>query len=365
MAHISALASAILTDTKWKRDIRIKPECIPDGFGTQYDFHTLWYDAVQNGSETVLICPKLHNFEDLLCNASLDIDGHTTRIRRIQKFGRHDLIHLTGTGQTLRCHGDHIDVSSGISPDSSARFSGKNIHITMSQNNDPIWIEDFARYHIQHHGLQAMILLDNQSTEQTMQELSDALERSGLEDWLVIPCPFPYGERAIKPFTWRSKFLQTAVYNGVRLRFCKQARAVLNSDLDELVVCDGRSIFDLTVNSRLGFVRFPGVWYSADTLSDRIPRHMDHIAKRTDAPKAAPKYCINPRGPLGRFSWDIHALENMPLTQLWTSKQAKHMHCLNISNGWKAGRNAPFEHRERDPESAALLAATHWAQRSD
>lgn len=361
MTHFATLASASVAGSELTRDIRIKPECVPDGFGSKYDFHTFWYDAVQHGTDTILVCPKLFNFEDVLTRSNLRIDAKPATIKRIKRFGRHDMVHINGTGHEISVTGPDGSFGSAISPDGSARFAGKNLHLTMSQNNDPLWIEDFARYHIQHHGLQAMILLDNQTTEQSPQDISDALARSGLEDWLIIPCPFPYGERALRPFTWRSKFLQTAVYNGIRYRYCQQARAVLNCDLDELVVCPGGSIFDLAARSPFGFVRFPGTWYSTDGVTGQIPRHSEHSARRSDAPKTEPKYCITPKGMFGRFSWDIHFLENLPLTRLWTSKKASHMHCLNVSNGWKGGRDAPFPHRSPDPEAAALLARTHWS----
>ena len=57
----------------------------------------------------------------------------------------------------------------------------------------------------------------------------------------VVSVPLPYGAFPARGSRSRALFLQTALWNIARLRFLRDARAVLPCDVDELVTRQRRA----------------------------------------------------------------------------------------------------------------------------
>ena len=356
MAHVIALNSAELSEDGPRRDHIIPAQYRPNGYDAGYDFKTLWYDAIWDGRDVVLTCPRLLNLASLFDRDRVLLDGQPAARPRISTHRRHDTVRLASplqpaqislTGQTAR---------SAVARDDLARFRGKNVHIAINKDNDLIWLRDFARYHIAEHDLQAMIVIDNGATRYTPGALAGALLETGLQDVLVLPAPFAYGPFGLKPFSRRAKFLQTAMLNAVRLRFLQHARAVLNCDIDELIWCKGGSIFDLACKSLLGAVTFPGIWRFPVQGHDGFARHRDHLGIIEEVGICPPKSCIVPSRLLGQRQWDVHGFETPVLAKLARTSHAGYWHFRAISTNWKQfdrlARRAPAP----DPETAAVMA---------
>ena len=83
---------------------------------------------------------------------------------------------------------------------------------------------------------------------------------------------------------FNSKFLHMTMVELARRRLLAEARAVLNVDIDELVISrSGRSIFDATVDSPQGYHRIGGQWaYALPPYAESFPRHADHRYARKD-----------------------------------------------------------------------------------
>jgi hypothetical protein len=122
-----------------------------------------------------------------------------------------------------------------------------------------------------------MVLLDNGSTEYPLRAFEGALRGVGLADFAIISVPLPYGRKTTR-YSIRAKLPQPALMNIARLRSLRQARAVLNADIDELVWVRQGNVFDKTLNSYLGFSAFSGAWRAprvdAEARSGHISR--DH-----------------------------------------------------------------------------------------
>ncbi len=353
------LASASLGGTDLRRDIPVPESHRPEGYAAAFDATTLWYDAIAGTDRTWLVCPKLLNFEDLLRGVMMRIDGAPAPILRIRGYRRHDIVELGGTGAELALEAGAHGFTCPISPPQTDRFAGLNTHVAISKDNDPIWLTDFARFHIQHHGLEAMLLFDNGSTTTSLEEIEAALRATGLREVAVVPAPFPYGPRGKPPYARRTKFLQTALLNIARLRFLGCARAVLQCDIDELVWSEGASIFDRAAKSRLGLVRFAGLWHSPPEGSAAPFRHRDHICERAKNPASPTKYAIRPDSLLGRQSWDVHDIEGLP-TPLSITRHAGYLHCRGISTDWKGNNRARPSPSVPSPRAERLLEATEW-----
>ncbi|MBS0126433.1 hypothetical protein [Thetidibacter halocola] len=166
-------------------------------------------------------------------------------------------------------------------------------------------------------------------------EIAAAIERGGILDAMVLRCALPYGPRGIKPFIKAELFLQNGLMNAVRLRFLDRARAVLNCDIDELVMDARGSIFDRAVHSRFGLVAFPGCWALRAPGASGLPSHAGH-SHRDDPPQSCPtKWCIVPSGPSRGLQWRAHQLERLPLPRLFAPRDAWFWHLYGLTTGWK------------------------------
>ena len=59
-------------------------------------------------------------------------------------------------------------------------FAGLNTVVVMNKNNNLRWISDFLRFHIHHHRLEGMVMMDNDSTSYDLKELEDVIYSTGL-----------------------------------------------------------------------------------------------------------------------------------------------------------------------------------------
>lgn len=355
---MSEFATLSLEGSGFERRPRVPADKRAANYRDKFDATTLWLDAVWTGDRVLLVCPRLNNLDPVLRRARFALDGRAVS-PRVRRYYRHTLISLPA-----RVRPDRVSVRLGgwrgesavHGPD--AAMDGRNVLMTLSRDNDPAWIEDWARFHAVHHGADAALFVDNGSAVHGPEAIAAALRRAGLERITVLSTPLPYGPRGLPPFVNAELFLQTGVLNALRYRFLRGARAVLNCDVDELVMTPGRSVFDMAVQSRFGYVSFPGRWVHLPPAEGGWPSHARHVHV-DDPPRACPaKWCIVPSGPLGGFQWRAHGLERLPLRRLFHARDAWFYHCRNITNGWKSLRRLQVKDGTvPDPQLRAALEA--------
>ncbi|MEM8980120.1 MAG: hypothetical protein AAGD04_11595 [Pseudomonadota bacterium] len=330
----------------------------PPDYMQGYDAKTLWYDAIWDAGRITVVLPKPLNFTKLLRQAQITLDDQPTKIQRFRVFRRHALITLPAPSRAKRLEmkGENWRLSSPVHAAEPELFEGLNAGLMISKDNDLQWIEDWARFHIHHHGLEALALIDNGSTRYEPSDILDAMERAGLKAGYVARTELPYGPKA-KPGPYRhgSTFLQTAHLNAMRRRVLSKARAVLQCDLDELVWAQGQSIFDLCKANRFGFIRFPGSWRRISTQTERLPRHADHRFSRQGDRTCPHKYCIDPQGPFGKAEFNPHRLEDHWLAATFSSKRAEFWHCASISTNWKTPERSATTGSVPDPIAQKAL----------
>ena len=96
---------------------------------------------------------------------------------------------------------------------------------------------------------------------------------------LVVPWRFPYGPGVGPQNIQDSFYCQPGQLEHARRRYCAAAGAVLNTDIDELVVTSsGTSIFELAEENGYAATVFPGIWVEK-TWPVRRPliRHADCV----------------------------------------------------------------------------------------
>jgi hypothetical protein len=346
----------VLPESLGLRRDHIVPERLrPPGYDAGYDFRTFVYDAVAMPGAVWLFCPKLANFRSLL--GGLAIDGRPARVGRVRRFERYDIVELPWDGTpavlSLTVGGWRAEVA--VSAVDRATFAGRNVLMTLSKNNELGWIRDWVLFHVREHGADAVLFFDNGSAGYGTAEIEAALDL-GLPV-RALSAVFPYGPQGARRMRSRANFLQAALLNLARFRFLGPARAVLQCDVDELVVRRGDAgIYDATVASRAGFLRFAGEWrFPAPTGA--MPLHRDHYMRGAEVRTCPPKYCIVPEGPMRRKSWSTHGLHGVLFGGRFVDPRFGFLHCYGISDFWK-GRpaTAAAEAGEVDEATRELLA---------
>jgi hypothetical protein len=354
--HVARMESLSLAGSGRRRPVRVPRAHRAPGFDAAYDADTLWYDAVRVGGEVRLVCPRLYDLRPLLDR--VQADGAALRPARVRRARRHEIAALaapSGVSRLSLALGDWR-AETAISADAAGHFAGLNASLHISRNNRPEWLADWARFHVAEHGLEAMLVMDNASTDYPPEAILDALAPTGLKRAVVLCVPQPYGPTRGKTGRGGAKFLQPAMLNLARLRFLRRARAVLNADIDELVWSRGGSVFDAAVASPLGLVTFAGAWRQPPPRTAPPYIHAQHVHTREGEWPCPTKYCIRPDGPLRWAGWDVHRPETALPVGLRPRRDLGYWHCRGISTDWKGyGRLSPGNIGPRDASTAAIL----------
>jgi hypothetical protein len=208
-----------------------------------------------------------------------------------------------------------------------------------------------VRFYRAEHGADGVLIYDNGSTLYPPAQLQAGL-RAAFSDMVVhvVSWPFAYGPQggqagAVngREAPWDSDYCQTGSLQHARLRLLRQARSVLNVDIDELVLGPGGdTVFEATERSPGGFIKFSGQWISAATpgvVTAQTSRHADFVYRdRREVRVCPPKWCVVPgRHDPFRTSWSVHNLfgsrHNRRIDDRFTYR-----HMTAISNSWKEDR---------------------------
>jgi hypothetical protein len=351
----------------------------PD-FDEKFDSQTLFYDQFcsVSGREVILLGPDFCNLaEPLQRLRAIALPAGLPASTRMRQLDRHGQIWISippGTERIL-LRSDIGEFEFQLRSNLSALFAGERVILTLSRNNRLEWIQDWIRYNRDVHGATAVLLYDNASTRYTTQELSDAVtDIAGIRRACVVEWPFKYGPQGGDAKSgWDSDYCQQGIMEHARHCFLADARSVLNSDIDELVVsAAGRSVFEAAEASPLGTIRYHGVWVPglrgiSPDFNDQAPaRHRDfHHAIRarrsglgtTRAAGCPTKWAAVPSRCPTHCQWTAHRIKNWMLGRL-TTGTFEYRHFREITDHWKCDRSA----RDRfDPAKhvtdAALLAS--------
>ena len=149
--------------------------------------------------------------------------------------------------------------------------------LTLSKNNELSWIGDWVHFFARRHGCDAVLFYDNASTKYEISAIYKTISSiPGIEVVIVVNWPYMYGpqgsDRDAGPpkLPWDSAYSQPGVLEHARHRFLRLARAVVNADVDELVITtDKVSLFELICCSKTGYLKYPGYWIESATKSTR------------------------------------------------------------------------------------------------
>ena len=313
----------------------------------RYDDATLYYVALwmPDARKLRLIGPSALNLAPMLRDAAYATEAGPLPAPRFTRYKRYVTADfpLDRPVEALTVTLNDLSQTMPVLHQDLSVFRGLKTVYTMSQNNDLDWIVDWMRHARDRHGAEALLIADNASTAYSPEALYDRLATLDLKALRVLSVPFRHGpSSAVCSRATEGRFLQAATINIARHLYLQEAAAVLMCDVDEMVFStSGRSVFDVCLSRRSGFVTFPGYWRFTKGLSGARPRHSDHVWIDPARTKACPtKYVIAPGGPFGGWSWMPHSLERLPRAAFSGAPDLWFAHCFDIATRWKEGREA-------------------------
>jgi hypothetical protein len=340
------------------------------GFDAAYDSETLFYDVFWGDArgagvrDVVALGPPLRNLDQLLVNLRVTSDiGPHALTWRYRSLDRHMQIHIVvpEAARTL-CFASALGTFNvALAPRLASPLAGKRVLMTQSKNNALHWIADWARYHRDVHGVDAILLYDNASTEYALPDIRACLETVAGVVSVVVPWPFKYGPQGLDATRfWDSDYCQHGMLEHARRCYLTDAKSVINADIDELVVSPtGESVCVRAEASWTGLMRYRGRWVikvanrvddvDGVALQDRRHLHSQTVLKaqwarrfgvlKVDAKRCPPKWCVVPARCPDRAQWRPHVINGWPVARLTTSAFS-YRHFRELSNGWKYERAA-------------------------
>lgn len=337
-------------------------------FDSEFDALTVFYDCFRaTATKVMLLGPPLNKFPGILdsltitavpsgtkCPFQVEHQCTTTFANRQTQSVCRLTVEVPEGDSSLQLQSTAGSTLMEIRPRACEAFRGKRVLFTLSKNNDPQWIRDWMRFHRDLHHADAVLLYDNGSTNYTPAALLEAMKQvSGFSVVSVVQWPFKYGPQGVGRGTWDSSYAQVGMMEDARWRFLSEAHAVLNCDIDELVLSREVDLFDRTAASPSRYLQFSGRWVNmlADAAQDpSTPRHRESVYQSlpqwrwqglgpADIKLCPAKWAVVPAHCPANALWSAHEIVGMRANKL-KSGDIGYRHFAQISTHWKKQRRA-------------------------
>jgi hypothetical protein len=325
----------------------------PPAYEEKFDFQTIFYDcfAAVDSAWCIFLGPPLLNLEPIILPALpalLHCDSHRDMLLR----------HLRDCTQLwLRPHVSRANLPPGVFRQGELTiqlnhcelFRDRKVLLTKSKDNDLYWIHDWVHFFARRHGSDAVLFYDNASTKYEISEVHETiLSIPGIEVAVVVHWPYKFGPIGRDNLPWAT-FSQYCILEHARHRFLTLAGAVVNADVDELVLTkNNTSVFELVHDSRTGYLEYPGYWIENVTASPRKDRrHFDFVYRSATSEEGGPrKWTIAPLRCPRQAQWLVHQVSEMQPDAL--SCEVSYRHFRAISTSWKYPRDKSERPNEHD-----------------
>ncbi|MFO6421696.1 glycosyltransferase family 92 protein [Hylemonella sp. W303a] len=315
---------------------------------SQMDYKTLAHDVFSSNGKTVLSGPRLFDLKGFL-KGKFYIDGiDVSRKIRASEYSRHHRIHILHSGRELSISAFGHQWNLPINPDCNQIFAGKRVAFTLSKNNSLTWIRDWIIYYAVNHGVDGVLIYDNNSDAYTISEMTTALSDIKGVEIVIVPWNFKYGHarRASGGLITRFAFCQRGAWENAHFRFLSKAAWVIDPDIDELLVMKGTSIEkELASHRRSIGLSFetrnvkPITW-SSDSQEKSFP---DYFHFEKGERRGKPKWVLVPerisrknswlRAFLPEVVWEHHRIQG--LKKIHNSESCYFAHFTHLTTGWK------------------------------
>lgn len=373
----------IFPDTAPSRRAAAAPEDIGGTYYQAYDLKTLFYDCFlpAGGGRAELLGPPMMNLKQVVRDIAVGdepVEAVPITRHKIDRL-QIDTRNLAAPCGPLRIDlGSYGVLETPVHPRETA-FDGRRVLLTLFRYEPGAWVADWARYHVQAHGVDAVLVYANYVNPAVLEDLRQRLQNiPGLEAFAILNWNFPYGPVADDAFApgipsdsarrWKSCFCQTGVFEHARLRFLSGARGVLNMDVDELAVTEsGRSIFELLEEapSPVLILREKRVGGTLENLSTPVSkrRHsqFNRLLPESTTPEA--KWVLDPLRLEDSAQWMTHTIRSAQMSEAGPEGWYAHFAPLNM--GWREKDRARLSVSQNTPPNRPLSRALEragWAR---
>lgn len=299
----------------------------PD-YDDRFDATTLFYDVFRCRRRVMALGPPLLNLAE-----HLRADGvRTLALDRTQRT-------VMRGADTLSVGLDGQRLVAEVGGDLAGLFRGRRALMTLSLDNDLVWIRDWVRWHVTEHGTDAVLFYDNGSRSYSLVELHAVIVGvPGVQVAVVVDWSFRYGPQGSVSGCWDSDFAQYGALEHARWRFLREAAGFLNADVDELVWSESRtSLYDMARRSPTGFISFPGRWVHRPPGADGPARHIDCSWVDSSEAPTPTKWCAVPRRlPVGA-QLQVHGATGVDVS---STRGLGYWHFRDVSTHWKEDRRS-------------------------
>ena len=310
----------------------------------EFDSTTLFYDVFHSTDRIILSGPPLLNLRMILDRADFFDDNGQILSSRLADMDRtqRSFLHSPQGSSFISISSKEFVLSASVGSDLQEVFAGLNVLFTKSKDNHLSWIRDWAKFHVKHHGVSGILIYDNGSTSYSPEEVLESVGSiDGLESVVVVHWPFKFGPQGgswdgLKNAPWDSDFCEYGIMEHARWRFLRSAKAVLNADIDELVLAnDRRSVFDVLDSSSAPVLRYPGRWIEKTSHVPGLPRFSDFSTYDVSRGPTTSKWAARPGDIPEIAQWKTHEVTN---TLTAESSDVMHRHFMGINSDWKRSR---------------------------
>ncbi|RLJ41538.1 glycosyl transferase family 2 [Litoreibacter meonggei] len=189
----------------------------------------------------------------------------------------------------------------------------------LERNGEPIEVvEEWMRYHVTGHGLNAVLMLDREKPNNEKgfeKKLKVLAAKIGLKRLVHVKSAVPLGAEDLPPASHpfnapdapgkdrmdnlpvdpqTSPLAELSLYEWAKWRFLSRARAVMNIDLMDLLALEAQP-FKAVHDSSVGVIQLVGQRvYPWRVRPKKQPKFGDHICRQFDNPRANRRWCLAP-----------------------------------------------------------------------
>lgn len=366
--------AAVVRKPRWS--LRGRPAAFFDAF----EDRALFYDCFrhEDGTRVLLVGPPPMNLRRQYEAAVFTADAGGRQVLRA-RFHRSASVMITELADVPEA-AEHITVAIAgtsfelpIQPNSSAALAGRRVLFTMSKDNEPGWVREWASWHARLHGTDSIVVFDNGSTTHPPGEIEEALRGvAGIAAVAVQSWPYRYGplDRAVFNNPYYTLFPQIAAMSVALRRYAGRAFGLLNCDIDELVETGDRgSIYELAAEAPQGLVVMRGQYVEAKPSTDApatrahrdFPYRLKDETPRVSRPR---KWALDPRRAWVR-SLDVHPymhwIEGRPRGGKSSPDGVFYWHFRGINTRWKDDR-IDHQHLTSELIEPDVALARRWDQ---
>jgi hypothetical protein len=243
-----------------------------------------------------------------------------------------------------------------VQPNLSPLLAGRRVLTNRCQDDPLEWLVDWAYFHAQEFGFDAIVHYDNLSTAYSPDDVRFALANvPGIDVVIVLSWPFPMEPaHAVVPGTgqlfWQAqlkdRWAESCRLEHQRRRFLQLADFVLVADVDELLVQrnPNANIDDLFADPHVAWVKCNSeLVVNTNDPRDRLMRHRDLHWVWDNQSFKTPKYLVKPNRCPDSARWWLHSISDAPWHDVpETDFTIAHFYAL--STGWGGKHDRTLKH---------------------